>query len=48
MMLNSEEWARLVVFEKELQRLDTLGKELVVRAWLEEEIEKVRKKINDS
>ena len=48
MMLDSEEWAKLVVFEKELQRLNSIEKELVIRAWLEEEIEKLRKKINDS
>jgi len=47
-MLDSEEWAKLVVFEKELQRLNSIEKELVIRAWLEEEIEKLRKKINDS
>ncbi len=48
MMLNSEEWARLVVFEKELQRLNSLGKESVVKAWLKEEIEKLRERLNDS
>ena len=48
MMLDSEEWAKLVVFEKELQRLNSIGKELVIRAWLEEQIEILRKKINGS
>jgi len=47
-MLDSEEWAKLVVFEKELQRLNSIGKELVIRAWLEEQIEILRKKINGS
>ena len=48
MMLDSEEWAKLMVFEKELQRLNILNKELVVRAWLEEQIEKLKEKLNGS
>ena len=47
-MLDSEEWAKLMVFEKELQRLNILNKELVVRAWLEEQIEKLKEKLNGS
>ena len=48
MILDSEEWAKLMVFEKELQRLNSLNKELVVRAWLEEQIEKLKEKSNGS
>ena len=48
MMLDSEEWAKLSVFEKELQRLNVINKELVIRAWLEEQIEKLKEKLNDS
>ena len=48
MMLTSEEWVRLRVFEQELQRLNIIDKELVIRAWLEEQIEKLKEKLNDS
>ena len=48
MMLTSEEWVRLRVFEQELQKLNIIDKELVIRAWLEEQIEKLKEKLNDS
>ena len=44
MMLTSEEWIKLRVFEQELQRLNIIGKELVIRAWLEEQIEILKEK----
>ena len=47
-MLDSEEWAKLSIFETELQRLNSLNRELVVRAWLEEQIEKLKEKLNAS
>ena len=47
-MLNSEEWAKLVVFEKELQRLNFLEEEPLIRPWLEVEIEKLKEKLNGS
>ena len=47
-MLDSEECAKLSIFEKELQRLNSLNRELVVRAWLEEQIEKLKEKLNAS
>ena len=48
MMLTSEEWIKLRVFEQELQRLNIIGKELVIRGWLDEQIEIVKEKLNDS
>lgn len=47
-MLSSEDWARLVVFEKELQRLTYLNKEPLIRPWLEVEIKKLKEKLNGS
>ena len=46
-MLTGAEWVKLRCFEYELQRLEILQKEIVVRAWLEEEIEKLKKKENE-
>ena len=47
-MLSSEEWAKLVVFEKELQRLNFLDKEPLIRPYLEVEIKKLKEKLNGS
>jgi len=47
-MLSSEDWARLVILEKELQRLEYLNKEPLIRPWLEVEIEKLKEKRDGS
>lgn len=43
-MLDSTEWIKLRCFEYELQRLEIKNKEPIIRAWLEEEIKKLREK----
>ena len=48
-MLDSSDWVRLRCFEYELQRLEIINKEPIIRAWLEVEIEKLKEKEqNDS
>jgi len=48
-MLDSTEWVKLRCFEYELQKLEIKNKEPIIRAWLEEEIEKLKEKEkNDS
>ena len=48
-MLDSTEWVKLRCFEYELQKLEIKDKEPIIRAWLQEEIEKLKEKEkNDS
>jgi hypothetical protein len=43
-MLDSSDWVKLRCFEYELQKLEIIDKEPIIRAWLEEEIEKLKEK----
>jgi len=43
-MLDSTDWVKLRCFEYELQKLEITDKEPIIRAWLEEEIEKLKEK----
>ena len=48
-MLDSTDWVKLRCFEYELQKLEIINKEPIIRAWLEEEINKLKEKEkNDS
>jgi len=43
-MLDSPDWVKLRCFEYELQKLEIIDKEPIIRAWLEEEIKKLKEK----
>jgi len=47
-MISSSDWLRLRVFESELQVLELRDKKPKVRQWLEQEISKIKEKLDDS